>query len=216
MTVVLLFGGCNGNPFADKYEGIWVSENVLYYDYSKLKYDVFPIENLPNDLFTERYIEVVKIEKKDQSYEVTISGYNLMAINRVDGNYVGQLNNLKHYDDRSLTHGTYDSKPVIKGNTLIVTDERGSTITRTVKDGKRTRELSDDVHDHYIFVCENDILRIKEHYFETLNGNRIDIPPNDLRYTAHKSFRKMSPDEFNRFCDDIWKKSTEIAQKMQG
>lgn len=215
LTVILVLGGCSGNPFADKYEGIWVSENVLYYDYSKYKYDVFPLEKLPDDLFTERYIEVVKIEKKDKSYEVTVSGYHLGAINRDAGNYVGQLNELKKYDDRSLVQGTYDSNPIIEGNMLTVKDERGSTIVRTVKEGKRTRELRDDVHDRYVFVCENGILRIKDHYFEALNGNRIDIPQDDIKYTAQKSFKKMSSDEFNRFCDDMWKKSIDAAQKMQ-
>ena len=215
LTIVSLLSGCSGNPFADKYEGIWVSENVLYYDYSKYKYDVFPIDELPNDLFTERYIKVVKIEKKDKSYDVTISGYHLGAINRNASNYVGQLNDLKRYDDRSLVQGEYDSKPVVEGNTIRIKDERGSTIIRTVQEGKRTKELRDEVHEQYVFVCENGVLKIKEHYFETLSGTRIDIPQDDLKYTAYTTFKKMSPEEFNRFCDDMWKQSIDMAQKIQ-
>ena len=89
-----------------------------------------------------------------------------------------------------------------------------STIIRRVPDGKRTKEVRDEVHDNYVLTCENGIIRIKEHYYETLNGQRIDEPQNNIS-TVYKSFRKMNPEEFNHFCDELWAKSFEQAKNIR-
>lgn len=206
--------GCS-NKFSDKFEGVWISDTVLYYDYSKFRFDTFPTNKLPNDLFTDRYISIVKITKIQDDYDVTVTNYSLLAINKSEGNYIGQLDGLKRYDDRSLRKGHHDPNAVSKDNMLFVNVPDYSTVKVNVKNGNRTKQESVEAHAHYVFVCNEreNTLQLKQYYFETDDGQRIEVPLNDT-ISIHGTLKKHDENYFQKLCDDIWKKSFDIAGKI--
>ena len=59
LTIIIVISsiiiGCSSIS-TDKFEGFWVSENVITYDYNNYKYSVIPLDQMPYDIFSERWI----------------------------------------------------------------------------------------------------------------------------------------------------------------
>lgn len=216
--IILATGCSNGNLFLDKFVGIWIADTTVYYDYARFKWDTIPTDQLPADLFTDRHIRVLKIEKissEKNTYDATVSEYSLNAINRPSGNYIEQLEELQRHDNRKLM-GYNDPAATTRENTLFLKDPHKTTLVFNVKEGKKTKEKRVDARARFIFEYDdkNDTLKLKQYYYETEDGQKISVPPND-KGNIMGNLKRYDNNSFQKFCNDLWSKSFSIAEQMK-
>lgn len=209
IVISVILSGCVGVTM-DKFEGFWVSENLLTYDYSKYRYGVIKLDQMPYDIFTERWLVFFKIDKKDNKYAIKELSHHFEAINESAGNYVEQINNLKKFDENKLDQGQYDPDAVVEGDTITLNGKHTVHLMRDVKKGNKTERIGVDVREIYKLCYESNSLVVKEHYYETSNGERIDIPANDM-HNISKRFKRMTISEFKNLYNDIQNKALEMA-----
>lgn len=213
LTIIIVISsiiiGCSSIS-TDKFEGFWVSENVITYDYNNYKYSVIPLDQMPYDIFSERWIVFFKIEKKDNKYVIHELSHHFEAINRSAGDYVNQINNLREFNEQRLDQGQYDPDAVVEGDIITLNGKHTVHIKRNIKEGNKTKNVTIDVKEKFKLGCDNNSLIVKDHYYETTDGKRIDIPQNDIRNLS-KKFKRMTIAEFKELYNNIQKKAIEIA-----
>lgn len=225
LVTIFILTGCSGNIVkapTDKFEGIWVSEvvmyldKILYYDTEDHGYKTFNTADLPGDIFTLRELGVANIKKYNNNYEADITTYVFQQIDKDDKDYVAQLEYHKKYDDRSL-QGQFirTSNVIIDGNTITLKGENKHTLIGNAQVGNRIQQVRVEVYPVCVFDYDekNDILRLTQCYYEAEDGSKKELPLKDPSRVAVSVLKRYDETTFNKLLDNAWAKSFEIAKK---
>lgn len=218
VSLCIISAGCSSNFInSDKFEGVWVSDNVLFYDSQNYRWDTFPTSELPKNIFVNRNIGIIKIQKNDGNYDVVIATYTFAGINSNSPNYASEIQTIKKNSNNILNNLEYSTSATVNGDILHYVNEDAFTIKGNINENGKIQSVEYRVHEHYTFKYDSstNYLNVTEHYYETIEGKRIDLQPND-RNNIFRHFKKCSKDNFNKFCNDILDKSLTEAQGMDG
>jgi hypothetical protein len=214
----IIFAGCSSNFIhSDKFEGVWVSDNALFYDHQNYRWDTFSTSELPKNIFVNRNIGIIKIQKNSENYDVVVATYTFTGVDSNSSNYANEIQIIKKNSDNILDKLKYSTSATVNGDVLNYVDEDVFTIKGNINENGKNQSVEYRVREHYTFKYDSstNYLNVTEHYYETIEGKRIDLQPND-RNNIFRHFKKYSKDDFYKFCNDVLDKSFKEAKEMDG
>ena len=214
--------GCDSNStvnskiFKDKFEGIWVSDTIDYFD-SEVKMQYRSVDNMTKDLVKEiKNIGLLSIEKNDTGYTVIFATDYIPRIFSDDSHekLMRETKELRetaslNLCNKALTKG--NAVAISEGNTLKVQNQKVGEVSI---DGKNGPWQDIIVSFDLVYNENNRTLQITNYEEKlSLSGSVKDKTYLGYRFTKANTFKKFTDEEYKDWKSNIWEQMLDFVQK---